>query len=138
MTSGQVRRWVWRRPLKDPDVRADAVLAVCTGKNPNVFYELGLSDGLHEAILVAEDKDDLPFDVAHLRTIFYGGDGPPNDRASLRARVGQTLPETRADAKRAGVPLADHRVRAVVNARVSVSGGNRLLEVVNEGDFAHP
>ncbi len=103
-----------------------------------MFYELGLSDGLHEAILVAEDKDDLPFDVAHLRTIFYGGDGPPNDRASLRARVGQTLPETRADAKRAGVPLADHRVRAVVNARVSVSGGNRLLEVVNEGDFAHP
>lgn len=115
---------------------ADAVLAVCTGRNPNVFYELGLSDGLHEAILVAEDKDDLPFDVAHLRAIFYGGDGPPNDRASLRARLGQALQQTIAGRRQARreAPLPLVGSRAVLNARVRASGGNPLMDVVNQGD----
>ena len=54
---------------------ADVVVAVCTGRNPNVFYELGMADMRdHRPILVARSKDDLPFDVGHLRAQLYGTD----------------------------------------------------------------
>jgi len=53
-------------------VEADAIVAVCTGRNANVFYELGLAHAVHEAILVAEAAADLPFDIAHRRAILYG------------------------------------------------------------------
>lgn len=44
----------------------------CTGRNPNVFYELGISHTLgRRTILIAQTMDDVPFDVRHLRTIVY-------------------------------------------------------------------
>lgn len=52
--------------------RAKIVLADLTGKNPNVFYELGLAHALAKpAILVAETMDDVPFDLRSLRVIVY-------------------------------------------------------------------
>lgn len=44
----------------------------CTGRNPNVFYELGIAHTLgRKAILIAQIVDDIPFDVRDLRTIIY-------------------------------------------------------------------
>ncbi len=51
--------------------RADAVIGVCTDRNANVFYELGMALGQHEAILLAESETDLPFDLQHRRAILY-------------------------------------------------------------------
>jgi hypothetical protein len=52
--------------------QAKLVLADLTGKNPNVFYELGLAHALAKpAILVAESIDDVPFDLRPLRVIEY-------------------------------------------------------------------
>ncbi len=52
--------------------QAKLVLADLTGKNPNVFYELGLAHALAKpAILVAESIDDVPFDLRSLRVIEY-------------------------------------------------------------------
>ncbi|NTU74475.1 hypothetical protein HGB07_10215, partial [Candidatus Roizmanbacteria bacterium] len=43
-----------------------------TGKNPNVFYELGLAHALAKpAILIAESMDDVPFDLQSLRHLVY-------------------------------------------------------------------
>src|SRR5688500_9412198 len=53
------------------------VLADLTGKNPNVFYELGLAHALAKpAILVAQSMDDIPFDLRALRIILYDKNAP--------------------------------------------------------------
>ena len=66
---------------------ADVVVAVCTGQNANVFFELGYAWHTHKAVLVAETETDLPFDVRHLRTEFYGKPSAGQDRATLPQRL---------------------------------------------------
>jgi hypothetical protein len=57
--------------------RARLILADLTGKNPNVFYELGLAHAIAKpAILVAESIDDVPFDLRALRVIEYNKNAP--------------------------------------------------------------
>jgi hypothetical protein len=56
---------------------AKVVLADLTGKNPNVFYELGLAHALAKpAILVTESMTDVPFDLRALRVIEYDKNDP--------------------------------------------------------------
>jgi hypothetical protein len=51
---------------------AQVLIADCTGRNPNVFYELGIAHTLGKpVILIAQSKDDIPFDIQHIRTILY-------------------------------------------------------------------
>jgi hypothetical protein len=77
---------------------SDAVVAVCTNKNANVFFELGLaiSEG-HRPILLARSTRDLPFDIQHFRAQMYGGSGPADSRASLGRRIKAALEETLAE-----------------------------------------
>jgi len=57
--------------------RAKLLVADLTGKNPNVFYELGLAHALAKpAILVAECMDEIPFDLRALRIIVYNKNAP--------------------------------------------------------------
>jgi hypothetical protein len=50
----------------------EAVIADCTGRNPNVFYEIGIAHTLgKKTILIAQKIDDIPFDVRHIRNIIY-------------------------------------------------------------------
>lgn len=56
---------------------AKLILADLTGKNPNVFYELGLAHALAKpAILIAESINDVPFDLRSLRVIVYDKNQP--------------------------------------------------------------
>jgi hypothetical protein len=51
---------------------ARVILADCTGRNANVFYELGLSHVVGKrVILITKNKDDMPFDVKHIEFIEY-------------------------------------------------------------------
>jgi hypothetical protein len=53
-------------------VTADIVIADLTGKNANVFYELGVRHAVSSAtILLAEGIEHIPFDVGTLRAIVY-------------------------------------------------------------------
>ena len=57
--------------------RAKILLADLTGKNANVFYELGLAHAAGKpVILVTGSIDDVPFDLRALRVIEYDKNAP--------------------------------------------------------------
>ena len=123
--------------IKDSIREADAIIAVCTGRNPNVFYELGLSEPLHDPILIAEDAKDLPSDIAHLRAQLYGSPNPPNNKDTLRGRIGQALQETlgtRGVVVRIGASDGRGEAKPLLNARMHKSGRSYVLDVENEGE----
>lgn len=59
-------------------IRAARVLvAELTSRNPNVFYELGLAHALKKpVVLVSSNESDVPFDVRHIRVIYYDVNDP--------------------------------------------------------------
>jgi exopolyphosphatase/pppGpp-phosphohydrolase len=82
--------------VREAIARADVIVAVCTGKNANVFYELGLAEAMgHVPILVAPNARHLPFDKAHCRCHMYGTKREPLD--TLPERLARAIRETVAD-----------------------------------------
>ena len=90
---------------------ADIVVALCTGKNPNVFYELGMARVVgHRPVLIARDSSDLPFDVQHLRALLYEGslqDLPDQLEQAFRAAIDAGLRERPGPIPSDGVHLAE-------------------------------
>lgn len=67
---------------------AKIVIADVTGRNPNVFYELGIAHTLgKECIVLTQDSQDVPFDIRARRFIEYD----PRKNASLRASLEKTI-----------------------------------------------
>ena len=57
--------------------RAKVLVAELTGRNPNVLYELGLAHALHKpVVLISSNEADVPFDVRHVRVIYYDVNDP--------------------------------------------------------------
>ena len=98
--------------------KCKVVLADLTGKNPNVFYELGLAHALAKpAILIAESMEDVPFDLRALRVIEYDKN-KPDWGASLHS-----------DIKAAILEVKDSPLEAVLPAFLSVKVGSKKKEV---------
>jgi hypothetical protein len=56
---------------------AKVLVAELTTKNPNVFYELGLAHALNKpVVLVSSNEEDVPFDLRHIRVIYYDVSDP--------------------------------------------------------------
>lgn len=56
---------------------ARLLVAELTGRNPNVFYELGLAHALKKpVVLVSSNESDVPFDLHHIRVIYYDVNDP--------------------------------------------------------------
>lgn len=83
---------IWRFTKESPVILADL-----SGKNPNVFYELGLAHALGKpVVLTASSVDDVPFDLRALRVLIYDRE----DEAwgeKLREGVTTALSQTLAD-----------------------------------------
>ena len=58
---------VWQGILK-----AEIIICDTTGRNPNVFYELGIAHTLgKKVLLLTQDLNDIPFDLQAYRHIKY-------------------------------------------------------------------
>lgn len=56
---------------------AKVLVAELTTRNPNVFYELGLAHALEKpVVLVSSNEKDVPFDLHHIRVIYYDVNDP--------------------------------------------------------------
>ncbi len=56
---------------------AKVLVAELTKRNPNVFYELGLAHALKKpVVLVSSNEEDVPFDLQHIRVIYYDVNDP--------------------------------------------------------------
>ena len=65
--AGQAMEQVWEQMN-----RARVIVADVSGRNPNVFYELGIAHTLGKlVILITRSEDDVPFDLRHLGFIQY-------------------------------------------------------------------
>lgn len=48
------------------------IIADITGKNPNVFYELGIAHTLGRKVIpISQTRSDVPFDIQHHRILIY-------------------------------------------------------------------
>jgi nucleoside 2-deoxyribosyltransferase len=66
------------------------VIADCTGRNPNVFYEIGIAHTIGKPVIfLAQNKDDIPFDTQHLRHIIY--EFTPRGMAEFEKKLTTTL-----------------------------------------------
>jgi hypothetical protein len=62
-------------------VRARLIIANISGRNPNVYYELGIAHALDKPVLlVAKAAERIEFDVQSIRVVFYEN---PSELASL-------------------------------------------------------
>lgn len=72
---------IWENPAVIQDVvslidHSKIVICDCSGRNPNVFYEIGIAHTLgRETILITQSESDIPFDLRHLRFVTYLNNG---------------------------------------------------------------
>jgi catechol 2,3-dioxygenase-like lactoylglutathione lyase family enzyme len=78
---------------------ARIILAEMSGNNPNVLYEIGLAHAIGKpVVMITEKKEDMPFDLQHLRHIPY--ERLKSDWAKdLRKNIKSYLVETLEDEK---------------------------------------
>lgn len=68
---------IWENPAIIQDIvslidSSNIVVCDCTGRNPNVFYEIGIAHTLgREVVLITQNNADIPFDLRHLRYVHY-------------------------------------------------------------------
>src|SRR4029453_5703155 len=80
---------------------ADLVVADATGRNSNVFYELGITHPLGKpTVLIAQTTSDVPFDLIHFRVLTYKAD--PQSLFGLRNDLTDAIRRTLVTASERG------------------------------------
>jgi hypothetical protein len=67
---------------------AQIIISDATGKNPNVFYEMGLAHAIgKDIVIIAQSIEDIPFDLRHRRIIIYD----PHRLDELEIKLSKTI-----------------------------------------------
>jgi hypothetical protein len=118
--------------------QASVILADLTGKNPNVFYELGLGHALAKPAILVTDRngEEVPFDLRSLRVIYYDKNDPYwGDK--LKADIRTAIKEVLASPEDAALPTflindqinsLRQELRRVSRQRRPPSAGSRRKE----------
>jgi nucleoside 2-deoxyribosyltransferase len=93
--------------------KADVIVADMTGKNSNVFYEVGYAHALGKIVLLlTQSAEDIPFDLKHHQHIVYG------DIQMLRNQLAKQLTWAIAESRRRNLAtVSTERLRLVVDGR---------------------
>ena len=76
--------------------KSKIIIADLTGRNPNVMYELGLAHSAKKpVIMITQTKEDVPFDVQHLRYLKYDPLDLKKLRHELTVRISSTLEQSK-------------------------------------------
>ena len=79
---------------------ADVIIADMTGKNPNVFYEVGYAHAREKlCLLLTSNASDIPFDLKHHRHIVY------DSVADLKKKLNIDLVHVREEIDRRSRPI---------------------------------
>jgi small subunit ribosomal protein S1 len=121
---------------------ADIVVAVMTGRYPNVMLELGLCLLLGKRyVMITESRDDIPSDLQGERYIAYSNDGPSMLR--MQRELKDTITARRSEAANemmtvpmpvAGSESVPARVISVVRDAVTVEADDGRRAVMGPGD----
>ncbi|HLX00271.1 MAG TPA: hypothetical protein VKR82_16645 [Candidatus Acidoferrales bacterium] len=107
------------------------MLADVTGKNANVFYELGLAHAAGKpVVLITRSIDDVPFDLRHLRVIEYDVQDPEWSEI-LGAKIEQALQEV-LEAPTLAVPPAFLDAKKGELAQAESPLGKQVLQLQEE------
>ena len=77
---------------------AGLVIAECTGRNPNVLYELGIAHSIGKrTALLSQREDDIPFDLRRFRFCIYedNSDGYPKLKHFLQETAREVIGDSR-------------------------------------------
>jgi len=73
--------------------KADFIIADMSGRNPNVFYEVGYADAKKKMIiLLTQNSSDIPFDLSHRPHVVYDG-SIVKLKLELKTRIEWTIKE---------------------------------------------
>ena len=71
-------------------IRSRFIVADCTGRNPNVFYEIGIAHTIGKPVIaITQSTTDVPFDLTHRRYIEY--EMTPRGMAKFEDSLARTL-----------------------------------------------
>jgi hypothetical protein len=130
-TTGSVMADIWAAINS-----AAVIVADCTNRNPNVFYEIGLAHARgKDTVLITQSLDDIPFDLRHLRVIPYqfNPHGIKRFEHALRRALLALQPTTWPSQ----IAAAREREEAVANARAQERFAAWRLRLVSLL-FQHP
>lgn len=73
--------------------KSNVIIADATGRNPNVFYEIGIAHTVGKpVIIITQEQADIPFDIAQFRYFVYSDDAHGWD--TLRMNITSALRST--------------------------------------------
>ena len=86
---------IWNNEIIIQDIfeliyRSSIVIADFTGRNPNVFYEVGIAHTLGKNVIpITQNLDDVPFDLRHHRVLKYlnNSEGLQEFKKALKKRL---------------------------------------------------